>query len=165
MDLQERILEDGIKHGMCEKFQDLLKAKKLSVDELCMLYHRGLDFCIDNNWPGMEIVGEFSDAELNRNGIYYGSKGVTSEGQQFVVANDSDITVKVKPYGVTSIYARGNSKVTLSLGDNSNAYISILDNAEVSVAYKGYKAVLNASFFSGKINNEEMFNNIHIKKS
>lgn len=164
MNLQQRILEDGIKHGMCEKFQYLLRERELSVDELCMLYHKGLDFCIEKNWPGMDIIDEFSDAELNRNGIYYDSTLIDSVGQQFVVVNgDSDMEVHVKPYGVASVYVRGNSKVSLHVGDYGNVYVTLYDNAEVTVVYKGLKAQINASVFSGKICNEDMFNNIHVK--
>lgn len=162
MELQKRLLEDGIKHGMCEKFQNILSGDKLSPDELLMLYHKGLDFCIEHNWPSMDMVGEFSDDELHRNGIFYNYTGTIDAKMLNVINEDSDVTVVIPENRVASIYARHNSKVKLIVEPGAFCYVSCYDNASVSVISKAHDAKLKASLYSGHIDSDK-FDNVTYK--
>lgn len=162
MNLQELILQDGIKHGMCEKFQKLLSARELSSDELCALYIRGLDFCIENNWPGVDIISQFDPNELNRNGIYYDVEGRIDAKLFTVINGDSDVTVVVGQNEVTSLYVRNNSKVKIIAEQDSYCYVTCLDNCEVSIVSKAPTARINCSLYGGNIDKEK-FDKINYK--
>lgn len=163
MGLQEEILNEALANKVCEKFRKELESGELTQDQLCMMYHRGLDFCIEHNFPSRNIVDKFDEETLHRNGIFYDYKGRFVSHIPFVVVNgDSDIELMIN--SMSSVYVRGNAKVRLVLKRNSFVYVSTYDNSSVEIVGKGEKAQANASVFGGNIVNKEMFDQIHYKK-
>lgn len=162
MELQRRLLASGIAQGMCDKFQAILSGKELSEDELCVLYHRGLDFCIEHNWPARELVDEFDTDTLHRNGIYYDFKGRIDAKMFNVINEDSDVTIVVPENMVCSIYVRHNSKVNLIVEPGAFCYVSCYDNSDVRVLSKAPGSKLKASFYAGNIDADK-FDNVTYK--
>ena len=161
MDKYQKLKEDGIAHGMCEKFQN--EWVEPTAAELCRMFFRGSDFCIEHDWPSMEMARKFfSIEELTANGIYI--EDGTSEGQSNVaVLDNAEVHIYVAPFKICDVYARHNSKVHLHLSTGSFCYISVLDNAEVHVDEKMGGARLKASYYSGSIVEPDMFDTIHDK--
>lgn len=162
MDKYQKLKEDGIAHGMCQKMQDEWK-EGLSGEGLFRMYFRGMDFCIEHDWPSLETIHEFFSAEeLAEHGIYIANG--TSEGQSNVaVLGDAEVHIYVKPFDVCDIYVRHNSKVYIHLSTGSYCYISILDNSEVHVVEKEGGARICASYYSGYVAEPNMFDKIHDK--
>ncbi len=162
MDIQEIILSAGKSAGMCNQFQSELLSGEKSIDELCAMYHRGLDFCIEKNFPSREIVALFNPTDLARNGIYYDTTNYDILNQKHIVVNgNSDVDIYIDD--ISDIYVRDNSKVRLHIRNNAFVYVTIRDNAEVSVALRGANTRICASLFSGTIVNEEQFDIINRK--
>lgn len=163
MSLQKALLEDGAKHGMCEKFQRILSGQELAIDELLMLYHRGLDFCIEHDWPGIDLVRLFSNDDLERNGIYYDRLGKFIANQFTVVNGSSDCTIVIPAWMVCSIYVRHNSRIRLIVEDNANCYVTTHDNSVVEVISKSPKSRLCASMYSCNSIASDKFDKVNYK--
>lgn len=162
--LQRILLEDGTKHGMCEKYQRILANEQLTIDQLLRLFHSGQDFCIKEDWPSLDMARSIFDKEdLERNFIFVDGTGEHTVSRNVVVMGDSDITIVVPEWTVASIEVRHNSKVRLKLGHHSNCYVSTHDNCEVIVSCKEVGSRLCASHFSGVIADKDMFNKINYK--
>lgn len=162
MNTQQQILESGKKIGMCQQFQYELSAGSKSVDELCSMYHRGLDFCIEHNFPSRDIIAQFDRKDLERNGIYYDRRNYDIINQKHIVINGkSDIDVYVDE--ISDIYVRDSSVVRLHIRDNAFAYVTLCNKAKVSVVLRGKNTRICASVYSGEILNKEQFDKIYNK--
>ena len=94
MNIQQLILDSGTKAGMCQKFQGELLSGEKSIDQLCSMYHRGVDFCIEHNFPSRDIVRQFRREDLARNGIYYDVDNYDIINQKHIVVNGkSDVDI------------------------------------------------------------------------
>lgn len=161
MDKFEQLKQDGIAHGMCEKFQKEWDNPCLA--ELCSFFFRGMDFCIEHNWPDMELAKQvFDAAELAEYGIFIKS-GTARNKMNVCTLDEATVHVYVPDLGTCDIYARHNSKVHIHLGYKAYCYVSVLDNAEVFVEEKEELAKIKASRFSGLIHEPHMFDTIHDK--
>ena len=158
MELQERIRRDGIALGMCEKYRD--NWGEPDIQGLCRFFHAGQDFCIENNFPQLELLQEYAD-DIAPHGIW--AKDGASINQRHVVSVGAS-KVSVETNIITSIYARHDSTVKLILNEGAHCYITALDNCKVIVEKKHPKSRLCMSFYSGDIVGEELFDKINYKQ-
>lgn len=146
---------------MCEKFQKEWDNPCLA--ELCSFFFRGMDFCIEHNWPDMELAKQvFDAAELADYGIFIKS-GTARNKMNVCTLDDSEVHVYIPDLGMCDIYARHNSKVHIHIGYKAFCYVTVLDNAEVSIDEKEEWAQVKASHFSGHIHEPYKFDAIHYK--
>lgn len=165
MELQQLLLRDGREAGMCEEFRDELRSGPKTIAELCAMYHRGLDFCIEHKFPSLDFMKEHLDAEeIKRHGIYI-SNGISERQTNVVVLGDACVSIRVPNYCTCDITATDQAKVSVRLGIGAFCYVSLHNHASVLVAEKADEAKLNASVFDSacSIENQDQFNNIHIK--
>lgn len=161
MDQYKDLKEDGIAHGMCQKMQDEWGEPNLA--QLCRMFFRGMDFCIEQNWPSVEQMKHIATPEeAARYGVYY-EDGVASGQVNICALGDAVVHVYVPAFGTCDIYARHESNVYIHLAEHAFCYVSIYDNADVSVEEKAHAARINASSFGGTIHNKELFDTIHDK--
>ena len=161
MDKYKHLKEDGIAHGMCQKMQDEWVEPNLA--QLCRMLFRGMDFCIEQDWPSVEQMKSVAPAEeAARYGVYY-EDGVASGQVNICALGDAAVHVYVPAFGTCDIYARHNSKVYVHLAEHAFCYVSVLDNANVFVEEKARASRISASFFGGTIHNKELFDTIHDK--
>lgn len=161
MDRFERLKQDGIANGMCQKFQD--EWQDPTVAELSRFFFRGLDFCIEHNWPSIELINETFDlSELAEYGIFVKS-GVARNKLNVCVLGDSEVHVYVPDLAICDIYARHNSKVHIHLGYKSFCYLSAYDNTSVFIDEKEEGARIKASYCGGVLADKEKFDVINDK--
>lgn len=159
--MYEELKQDGIAHGMCEKFQN--EWKDPNVEELSRFFFRGMDFCIEHDWPSMDLVREiFDDGELAEYGIFIKS-GTARNKTNICTMDNSDVHVYVPDLCVSDIYARHNSKVHVHLGYKAFCYVSMYDNAAVFVDEKDDTAKIKASYYGGVIYEPHLFDMINYK--
>lgn len=163
-EIQNELIRTGRELGMCDKFMGRLEAGPMSRQDMFGLFHAGLDFCIEHNWPSIDFINEaFTDLELSKAGIYKRGDCLSENQKNVVAIGNATVDVYVGNSGVTDIYCRHNSTINLHLGDNAFCYISVHDNGTVNVISKGAGARLCTSLFSGTINQQELFDKIHRK--
>lgn len=157
MGLQEQIKQDGIKLGMCDKFVEMWGEPDIKT--LCEFYFRGQDFCIEKNFPSIELFEQHSK-EIAPYGIY--SKNGNAVSQPFVAAlGDAEVTVDV--HSSTDLTVRHKAVVVLRLYGKSLCYVSAHDKCKVIVAHKDPQSRLCMSYWGGEILNKEMFDKINYK--
>lgn len=157
----EQLKIDGIEHGMCLKFRE--EWDDPSVDDVCSYFFRGMDFCIENNWPSVDQIKEaLTFEEASSHGIFYAS-GKAVGMLQVCALGDATVHVYVPDMTTCDVYARHNSKVHLHVGARAKCYVSVLDNSAVFVDKKEDGAKIKASRFSGVIYEPHMFDIIHEK--
>ena len=159
MDLQEKVRMDGIALGMCEKFQQEWQSPQ-SVEQLCWMYHRGQDFCIEKDYPTVEDLQAFG-AEPKQYGVY-ATDGVAYNQPHVVVVGNADVSVEVSC--VTDLTVRHNATVRIRIHEGAYCYVSAYDNCHVIVEHKGKGSRLCMSYYGGTVENKEQFDTINNKK-
>lgn len=134
----------------CEKFQELWR-DDFTREELVGLYKRGIEYCVEHDWPDNGFIKENFDKELLRKckvfvdddfGNIDGSTGVyvingASSGELTFDAFDT-ATIYIRQASDIVINAKVLSRVFIDLYDNASAVIKQSDNASVFV-YKRSK--------------------------
>lgn len=162
MELQEELKQQAIGLGLCEQWQN--EWGNPDVNELCKKFIRGLDFCIKHDYPSLDYIREhFDQKDVERNGIFFQGKNNAVAGQHAIIMGDAEIDLYVLDNQICDIYTRHNAVLNIHLGKDAYAYISVLDHSTVNVISKGQGAKLKSSYFSGTINNKELFDVIHDK--
>lgn len=107
---------DAGKHAMCEKFID------------------GLDFCINHNWPSVDVIkNEFGDV-MHEYGIY-ADESVNIDGEGTIVLNGHcEGSIGVTDTSVGNIYVRHSSEARINVKDYAYVHINVYDNASVVVS-------------------------------
>jgi hypothetical protein len=157
----DELKEQGIGIGMCQKFRD--EWTNPNVAELCSYFFRGMDFCIEHDWPSLDDARQlFSPGELAEHGIFI-ADGEAIGLSDVAALGISDVHVFVLDGGTCDVYARHNSTVHLHLGTNSFCFVTVRDEASVLVENKNFGAILKASYYGGTIQEPHMFDTIHNK--
>lgn len=157
MELQEQIKQEGIRLGMCDKFVETWGEP--DIKKLCEFYFRGQDFCIEKNFPSIELLKEYAD-KTAQYGLH--TKNGNSVGQSHVaVLGDAEVTVDVN--SVTDLTVRHNAVVVVRLYGKCLCYISAHDNCKVIIDHKDPQSRLCMSYWGGEILNKEMFDKINYK--
>lgn len=154
MELQELIKQEGIKVGMCEKFQELWGNPNLET--LCEYFHRGQDFCIEKDFPSLDIIEPYAD-DVTKYGIY-AKDGIAKSQLHVVALGNSNVEIDVT--SVTDVTVRHNATVRISLHGKCLCYVSARDNCKVIIEHKDPQSRLCMSYWSGEIQNKELFDKI-----
>ena len=163
-EIQNELIRTGKENGMCDKFMSRLESGPLTIDQMCGLFHAGLDFCIEHNWPNLDFVKEaFDERSLAKNGIYHTGIHNSKSQKNVVTMGDALVDVYIPANGVCDIYCRHNSVVRIHAGEHAFVYVSCYDDGKVDVIESANDAKLCASFYSGEINNTDKFDKIHRK--
>lgn len=124
-----------------------------SYDELVDKFKRGLDFCIQFDYPSNEVIKAFFDAEILRNHHVYVDESLdinNCESDIYVIQGKSDMSLTFNRYSVATISVRHSSKVNIDCTGYSKVFVRVYDSAEVTITqYSNSKAfVKNYSAFS-----------------
>lgn len=70
MELVQQLKEDGKAKGLCRMWQMKLKTG-LDYEQLIQLYIRGIDFCISENYPTLDLYGNTSKVNARFTGCLW----------------------------------------------------------------------------------------------
>nr|DAV38587.1 MAG TPA: hypothetical protein [Caudoviricetes sp.] len=130
-----KLRDRAITLGLCQQWQGEWMDGK-SKDELVEMYVRGLDFCIEHNYPSNDfIAANFEPEVLHRNGVWLNERVVTCGVPNSVLVLNGCCTgvLKFGGYDVCTIYVRHDSEVEINADGVSKVFISVFDNAKVKV--------------------------------
>lgn len=135
-----------------ENINKVLKAKAMSLglcrewtndwqmdsdrDALVDKFKRGLDFCIEHNYPSNDAIKTFFDRDfLIKNHIYVDECLNVSQCESgiYVIQGESDINLTIGGYNVATIFVRHNSKVSITCTGYARVFVRLYDESETFV--------------------------------
>jgi hypothetical protein len=151
--LSKYILHKAIQAGICQDWA-LKIGQTDNKDELLDMYIKGIDFCLDHNFPSNEDLLKFGGELLVKHGIWVDEE-VTSENPGYLVLlGASNGVILVGDYTVSQLYIKHNSIATVACSGNSFTVIDCFDNSIVSITASGNCKVLINSYGSAKVVHE-----------
>ena len=125
------LLEKAIALNLCQPWQD---AWNDDFSALMNMYKRGMDFCIEHDYPSLEVLRQHLKGKTEPYNIFIDSDSeVDIYSDTAVVLGDSLVKINVVDYGVLSLYVRHNSKVIVYGGGHSIINIETYENSIVEL--------------------------------
>jgi hypothetical protein len=144
MEALNRILRaQAISHGLCKQWTeewDLVG----DMEELVDKYKRGLDFCIEHDYPSNAFIKEHFDADfLQENHIYVDADVSVLEGPSdvYVVQGESVVDLHFKDYVVATVWVRHASHANIFVSCNARVFVHVYDKSNCFVNQFGESRV------------------------
>lgn len=147
--ISQELKSKAISLGLCEKWTKEWENEDL--DSLCEKYIRGIDFCIENNYPDNNYIKSKFGEIASKHNIFV-DEIFSIENAKKVVSNGICVGDAVYDnFNVGRIYLRHNSTLSIKAKGNAKVFISIYDDAILNVETSD-NAKVYIYKYSGKIN-------------
>lgn len=138
---KEHRLSDKMKHeavtlGLCAQWTAEWH-DGTSKDEMVEKFVEGIDFCIQHDWPSVEVMKKSFGDVIHRHGVY-ADESTSLENPPVAVFNGHcDASVRCRDYAVSNIYVRHKSKVRITAGGQSYVRVNLYDDSEATILCEG----------------------------
>lgn len=130
-DISKELKKEAISLGLCQEWTN--EWGKPTKDELVDKYVRGIDFCIEHNYPSCEYMKKHFDGVMQNHGVFV-NDNIDLQNSKMVIANGKTSgKIIYNSYSVGTIYARHDSDLTIEASGNAFVSIETYDNCNVSV--------------------------------
>lgn len=136
-----KMRSEAVSLGLCDKWQEEWTSQT-TKEEMIEKFIRGQDFCIKHDWPSVSQIKKYGKGLINRYGVYADEKFV-SDSPTTIAMGSCDGSIYADKHDVRVVYlrhkskikieARGESRVFISIYDDSHADIKCYENAKVFV--------------------------------
>lgn len=147
--------------GFCDKFKELWR-DNFTRSELIGLYRRGIEYCIEHDWPGNGFIKKHFDIETLREGRVYVDDEfgeINGENGVYVFNGASSGVISFDGFATATVYVRQACDITINVKGLSRVFVELYDHSSVSINQKNNASVFvyvrdeNAKLqFNGKVN-------------
>ncbi len=137
----KKIFELAKKAGACkDRGLDVIANSKSVVDLIeLMLSPQGIEFCMENRFPSMDILKQYRD-ELAAHAVYIeGTHTVTGSGQILVFGGQVDIDAS--GFDVVEVFATNDAFVNVVARDNAFVSVELHHSARMNFEKYGLAKV------------------------
>ncbi len=137
MDKLNRELRDkAVSLGLCRQWQgDWMESK--SQQELIEMYVRGIDFCIEHDYPSVDFIKERFDARMLRMNRVFVDEEVENTGSGVYVLNGKCTGVlRFDRFDVATVYVRHECEVVIEAEELARVFVRVYEGASVTVSRK-----------------------------
>jgi hypothetical protein len=148
--INEYILEKAKAAGICEPGA-LEIAKAGTVDELLAFYRRGIDFCLEKNFPSTGDLVKLGGDKLKEHGIWVDQPVAVRDAEFTVLLGASNGKVSVSRFTVSQMFVKHQSAVAVDAAENAFVVIDCFDDSVISVTASGNSKVLINVYGQAKV--------------
>ena len=122
---------EAVSLGLCQEWTS--EWGNESKDSLVEKYVKGIDFCIEHNYPSLAFMKENFDGVMQKHGVF-AMEEVLVFNKKFIDINHSCVgSAKNNSYFDTDGYVRGNSVMDIVALENSSFHISLYDTSILNI--------------------------------
>lgn len=129
--LKRALAAEAQAKGICSEWYNFI-LRATSKERLLTLFVKGLDFCLDNNFPSSELIKEF-DGVRQSYGIFLDEEIAVKSLRSIVALGMSTGRVEIAKFGTAQVWVRDNAKLTVIAKENAFVCVDIADRAEVEI--------------------------------
>ena len=130
--LSETLKQQAVDLGLCRPWTEAWG--DCDQQELIDKYKKGIDFCIDKQYPSNEFIKANFDRDLlNANLIFvdeYLDFDMMPSGI-YILNGECSGSIRFAPWTAATIYVRHKSNVTIIADDFAKVFVRLYDEAEV----------------------------------
>ena len=126
------------KNGICQEWFDRLAGcNDDQIDKMMIMYVKGIDFCMENNWPDLETVRKHFKGRMEHHGVHCDEECTISNERFTVLLGHCRTAISFDQYSVGEIYVRHDSKAEIEVFDHSFVRLDVYDQSEVKIVATG----------------------------
>lgn len=133
--LSETLKQQAVSLGLCKPWTEAW-TDNCDQQELIDKYKKGIDFCLERDWPSTEFIKINFDRDLlNANLIFvdeYVDMDMAPSGI-YILNGECTGRIRFAPWVAATIYVRHSSKLTIVAEDFAKVFVRLYDEAEVEV--------------------------------
>lgn len=139
-ELIQQLKEDGKAKGLCTEWQNKL-VEGVSLQRLIHLYKRGIDFCVNNNFPTLDFIRQHFKGECEQYGVYVDEKELRLLNEDYSVLLGGCIADgEYNGFSVARLVLRHNSTMNIKVSGYAHLTIDLFDNSNITLNTAGDKA-------------------------
>lgn len=133
-----KILKDrAVELGLCDKWRDEWERDE-TKQELIEKYLRGIDFCIQHDYPKLEFIREYFPKKLlDKNGVFVdeeiGRRDDVAARDTVVLLGGSKAELHYDGLGMGNIYVRHQSEVTIVARGWARVFVECYEDSVINV--------------------------------
>lgn len=134
--LSETLKQQAVDLGLCRPWTEAWG--DCDQQELIDKYKKGIDFCIDKQYPSNEFIkANFDRALLNENLIFVDEhiNLETAPSGIYVINGECTGRIWFGKWAAATIFVRHNSKIRIEADRYAKVFVRLYDNAEVECDY------------------------------
>lgn len=133
--LSEILKREAVERNLCAQWTAEW-ADNSDQQTLIDKYKKGIDFCLDRDWPSTEFIKVNFDRDLlNANLIFvdeYVDMDMAPSGI-YILNGECSGRIRLAPWVAATIYVRHNSKMNIVADDFAKVFVRLYDEADVEV--------------------------------
>ena len=131
--LNSELRGHAVSYGLCTQWQGDWQNNK-SQQELTGMYIRGIDFCIEHDYPTVEYIkGNFDRSLLHQNHIFVDEPVIGGDNGVYVLNGKCSGKLSFGKFTVVTLHLRHDSELTLEVEDCAKVFVSVYDRAKLHV--------------------------------
>lgn len=130
--LSETLKQQAVDLGLCRPWTEAWG--DCDQQELIDKYKKGIDFCIDKQYPSNEFIkANFDRALLNANLIFVDEHIRLDDAPSgiYILNGECSGSIRFAPWTAATVYVRHTSNVRIIAGDFAKVFVRLNDEAEV----------------------------------
>lgn len=136
--LSETLKQQAVDLGLCRPWTEAWG--DCDQQELIDKYKKGIDFCIDKQYPSNEFIKANFDRDLlNANLIFvdeYLDFDMMPSGI-YIINGECSGSIRFAPWTAATVYVRHKSNVTIIADDFAKVFVRVYDEADAEVIELG----------------------------
>lgn len=132
--LSETLKQQAVDLGLCRPWTEAWG--DCDRQELIDKYKKGIDFCIDKQYPSNEFIkANFDRALLNANLIFVDEHIRLDDAPSgiYILNGECSGSIRFAPWTAATIYVRHKSNVTIIADDFAKVFVRVYDEADAEV--------------------------------
>lgn len=134
----------AIAKGLCKPWQEKLTSS-LSIQELINMYVQGIDFCINTNYPSLDLLRKEFKGRVEPYGLFIDEDNLFLSNIDTVMLHGyCRGTLNYDCYSVSRLYMRHDSRANITIAGNAILTIDAFDTTKTSIVVKdNSKAIIH----------------------
>lgn len=140
--LSVTLKQQAISLGLCRQWQK--SWGDCTRQQLIDKFKKGIDFCIEHNYPSNDFIRTNFDAKLLRDNQIYVDEHLSltdAPNGVYVLNGECSGTIRFGSWAAATVYVRHTSTVSIIAEDFAKVYVRVYDEAEVNVVDVGDASV------------------------
>ena len=132
--LSETLKQQAVSLGLCQQWQKAWG--ECDQQELINKYKKGIDFCIEHQYPSNEFIKENFDRKLLNENLIYVDEYLNIENAPsgvYILNGECTGTIRFQSWSVATIFVRHTSNINIIAEDFAKVFVRLYDESEANV--------------------------------
>lgn len=133
--LSETLKQQAVSLGLCKPWTAEW-ADNSDQQTLIDKYKKGIDFCLDRDWPSNDFIKANFDRELLNKNLVFVDEHINLKNAPsgvYVVNGECSGTLWFNSWAAATVYVRHGSKITVIADDFAKVFVRLYDEADAEV--------------------------------